>query len=166
MPEPLSIAGPAIGIVSFGIALCKDLVSFIGHVKDGESEKSQVSSKMDKLADCLEQLQSQVDATKRPGDNGTVVSYIDPAIEACTTALERIREKLPSPSQKTGQRNFSSYVKEWKTKLAYPFRRDELLFLKDKVESFQQNLIVALGALQMCDTPLPPLMDTAVSSKD
>lgn len=147
MAEPLSIAGSTIGIVSFGITVCKDLVAFIDHVKDGNSEKSQISRRMDQLANCLEQLQSVVDATKSPDED--IISCADPAINACVTALERVREKLPSPSQKSGKGSFSSYMREWKTNLAYPFRRGELLSLKEMVEGFQQNLLVASAALQL-----------------
>lgn len=156
MAEPLSIAGSTISIVSFGIRLCKDLVAFIDHVKDGKAERSQVSSQMDQLANCLEQLQSVVDATKSPDQDTT--SYADPAINACATALERVREKLPSSSQKSGKGGFSSYAREWKTNSAYPFRRAELLSLKEMVEGFQQNLLVALGALQMSVPSLPHLL--------
>ncbi|ERF70973.1 hypothetical protein EPUS_09044 [Endocarpon pusillum Z07020] len=147
MAEPLSIAGSTVGIVSFGITVCKDLVTFVDHVKDGKSEKSQISSRMDQLANCLGQLQSVVDATKSPDED--IISCADPAINACATALERVREKLPSSSQQSGKGSFSSYVREWKTNLAYPFRRGELLSLKEMVEGFQQNLLVASAALQL-----------------
>jgi hypothetical protein len=50
MADPFSIVGSIVGVVSFGIKVCEELVTFIGHAKDGKSEMSQISSRMDDLA--------------------------------------------------------------------------------------------------------------------
>jgi hypothetical protein len=147
MSDPFSIAGSAVGIVSLGITCCENLLAFIGHVKDGKNEQAQIRNRMDDLADCLERLQCVVSATQC-SSNG-VETVVESGITACATALNNIREKMPLSEENSDSRSLSRHFQGWKSRLGYPFRREEILFLKDMIESVQQNLIVALHTLQM-----------------
>lgn len=152
MADPFSIAGSAVGVVSLGIKCCEDLVSFIGHVRGGDDEFSKISSRMEDLANTLEHLQTIVE-TARPLA-GTSTSLVHAAIASCATALEEFSTKFPQSSLVNGPSRLSNLCRQWKTKLAYPFRREELMSMKMMIESFQQNLIIALSALQLYVFPL------------
>ncbi|KAH7123570.1 hypothetical protein B0J11DRAFT_529337 [Dendryphion nanum] len=149
MADPFSIAGSAVGVVSLGIKCCEDLVAFIGHVKGRENEVAQISSQMEDFATILEQLQTIVDTARQSA--GSTASLVDTAMSACATALDRLKQKIPCSPSTVGGNSLARHVRGWKTKLAYPFRRDELLFMKDMIETFQQNLIVALQALELAN---------------
>jgi hypothetical protein len=151
MTDPFSVAGSAVGVVSLGLTVCKELISYVGHVKDRDVEVELISDRMEKLAEYLEQLQAivnRVDSqTTTFGSNVTAIATS--GIEACAAALRKIEAKLPSTTNLHNDTTFRGRARAWKTRLAYPFRRDDILFLKDMVESFQQNLTTALQALTL-----------------
>jgi hypothetical protein len=151
MTDPFSVAGSAVGIVSLGLTVCKELISYVGHVKDRDLEVELISGRMEKLTEYLEQLQAivnRVDSqTTMFGSNVTAMATS--GIEACAAALRKVETKLPSTIDPHNDTTFRGQARAWKTRLAYPFRREDILFLKDLVESVQQNLTTALQALQL-----------------
>jgi hypothetical protein len=151
MTDPFSVAGSAVGVVSLGLTVCKELISYVGHVKDRDLEVELISGRMEKLAEYLEQLQAivnRVDSqTTTFGNNVTAIATS--GIEACAAALRKIEAKLLSTTDPHNDTTFRGRARAWKTRLAYPFRRDDIVFLKDIVESVQQNLTTALQALQL-----------------
>lgn len=147
MADVFSIVGSAVGVVSLGIKVCEDLVTFTGHVKHMRTEVSQISNHLSQLEDILEELQSIVNSVQQT--IGRAPSSADDAIVACSTALSDLSQRLSSPSPDAKSDNVMNRVRDWKKRLVYPFKRDDLLFLKDIVDSLQRNLIVALHALQL-----------------
>ncbi len=147
MADPFSVAGSAIGVVSLGIKVCEDLIRFTSHVKDGKDEVIKISARLDMLADILEQLQSTVTNVKQLTSNTS--NNPDFGITALATALDELRRKLPTSSRKDNITGSLGRLREWRQSLVFPFKRDELLFLKDLVQDLQQNLILALQALQL-----------------
>lgn len=137
------VAGTAVGVVSLGLEACKGLVCYIGHVKGEKREISQISTRLDNLADILEKLKTVLDNIE-PTNNGSTL-LANAGVIACTSALENVRRKWqPDTNPMHG---FREAVRYWKSKLSYPFRREDILFLREMVESIQQNLHTALLAL-------------------
>jgi hypothetical protein len=151
MADPFSVAGSAVGIVALGLEVCKGLVWYIGHVKDEKQEVSQIADRLDKLADILEKLKTALDELESTADGSTLLS--NAGLLACSSALSNIRSKLQPPVRGAQTQGFRQSVRYWKSKLAYPFRREDLLFLKQMVEDVQQNLHTALLALLLYVLP-------------
>ena len=145
MADPFSVAGSAVGVVALGLEVCKGLVWYIGHVKDEKQEVSQIADRLDQLADMLEKLKTTLDELEPTADGSTLLS--NAGLLACSSALSNIRLKLQPSIGGAQTQGFRRSVRYWKSKLAYPFRRDDLLFLKQMVEDVQQNLHTALLAL-------------------
>ncbi|KAF2791790.1 hypothetical protein K505DRAFT_248099 [Melanomma pulvis-pyrius CBS 109.77] len=149
MADPFSVTGSAVGVVALGLEVCKGLAWYIGNVKGEKSEVSQISERLDKLADILENLTNILGKLKPvPGsviDPSTILTSTD--ILACSNALDNIREKLQSSNNARQNQCFRDSVRYWKSRLSYPFRREDLIFLKKMVESVQQNLHTALLSL-------------------
>ena len=139
------VASSVVGIISLGLQVCQGLSWYIGHVKDEETEVSQISDRLDNLANILENLTNVLakieSTTGSSSDTSNFLANV--GIQACSTALSNIREKLQVPSGNKMQ-GFRKAVKYWKSRLSYPFRREDLMFLKQMVESVQLNLNTAL----------------------
>ncbi|KAH7371733.1 hypothetical protein BKA66DRAFT_443924 [Pyrenochaeta sp. MPI-SDFR-AT-0127] len=147
MAEALSVVGTAFGVVSLGIKVCEDLVTYIGHAKNMKIEVAHVVNHLEELETILEQLQSIVSSVSptvfpRP-------SSAESGIAACGAALIDLRQKVSSHSSNGKPDGLMTQITHWRKHLLYPFKREDLLFLKDVVGGLQLNLIVALQALQL-----------------
>ncbi|PSN69617.1 hypothetical protein BS50DRAFT_674188 [Corynespora cassiicola Philippines] len=139
------IAGSAVGVVSLGIKLCEDLITYIGHVKDSKTEVSQISNQLEQLADILEKLQT---ISGEAGADAT--RLVDAGVAACATALQKIQNELPALNNDGADASVRASVRSWRRRLAYPFlKREELFTLKAVLENIQLNLNTALHALQI-----------------
>jgi hypothetical protein len=145
MADPFSIAGSAVGVVALGLEVCKGLVSYIGQVKDEKQEVSQIADRLEQLADILEKLKITLNELEPTADGSTLLP--NAGLLACSSALNNIRLKLQPSISGSQTQGVRQSVRYWKSKLAYPFRRVDLLFLKQIVEDVQQNLHTALIAL-------------------
>ena len=145
MADPFSVAGSAVGVVALGLEVCKGLAWYIGHVKDEKQEVSQIADRLDRLADILEKLRTILDELEPTADRSTFLP--NAGLLACSSALNNIRLKLQPSIGGAQTQGVRQSVRYWKSRLAYPFRRDDLLFLKQMVEDVQQNLHTALLAL-------------------
>ena len=141
----LEIAASAVGVVSLGIKLCEDLITYIGHVKDSQAEVSQISDQLERLADILEHLHA---VSREAGADAT--RLVDAGIAACTTTLQKIQDQLPVLDNDGADESFRASVRSWRRRLAYPLlKREELFNLKAVLENIQLNLNTTLHALQM-----------------
>lgn len=148
MADPFSVTGSAVGVVALGLEVCKGLVWYIGHVKGEKNEISQITERLDKLADVLENLSILGKLEPTPGsaiDPSTIITST--GILACSNALDGIRKNLQRSNNARQAQGFRDSVRYWESRLSYPFRREDLLFLKQMVEGVQQNLHTALLSL-------------------
>ncbi|ORX95004.1 hypothetical protein BCR34DRAFT_608103 [Clohesyomyces aquaticus] len=144
MADPFSVTGSAVGVVSLGLQICKDLIGYINTAKDATDQIAQISRQMEDLANNLERLQTIV--SKLDPCHATTANGASSGIIACAEALQKIQRKL-APSERIEGSKFRQQFHDLKERLIYPFKQDDILFWKDMVESIQQNLHTALITL-------------------
>ena len=159
----VDVAGSVVGIISLGLQVCQGLSWYIGHVKDEETEVSQISDRLDHLANILENLTNMLAKIESmPGSSSDTSNFLaNVGIQACSTALSNIREKLQVPSESKTQ-GFQNAAKYLKLRLLYPFRREDLMFLKQVVESVQLNLNTALLTFRLYVFNFSPFLVTFI----
>jgi hypothetical protein len=143
MSDPFSIAGSAIGLVAIGFKLCDELVSFTRHIRGEKLEIARISDHLDQLSDTLENLTTVLDSSCSDSK-----VYLDGNMQACSDALEAIKKRLQPPNEKAlPGPGFRDKMQYWKVRLTYPFRREDIFFLRQMLESVQQTLHTALLSL-------------------
>lgn len=141
MADPFSVAGSAVGVVSLGIVLCNSLISYTNTAKDAKHRASQISDRLESLADSLERLQAVTDKF----DPSQCTSSTTSAVTSCATAREAVRKVLGKlggqPQERAGVRG---QIGEIKRRLSYPFKQDDILYWKGVLEGVQQDLHTTL----------------------
>lgn len=143
MADPFSVTGSAVGVVSLGIQVCRGLVWYIDNVREGKDKAVQISGRMEQLAGLLELMESVISKL----DPSTSTAAMQAGIFACADALKKIKNKL-LVDNKSGS-TFFQRLQNFKQRLSFPFKEGDILYLKDLVESIQQNLNTALLILNM-----------------
>lgn len=136
--------GTALGAVSLGIEICKGLVWYIDSAKNTKERRDEIQGRMDRLADCLEALESLVEE-RGPSRSKTITQR---EITACATAIENIRNKLSPASLVSGSKP-KDRLKGLTRRSLYPFKESGIEQAKTAVEGIQHNLHTALAALKM-----------------
>jgi hypothetical protein len=145
--DPFSIAGSAVGVISLSITICQGLISYIDTAKDAEARTSQISARLDSLADELERLQGVVNALR----SSPCASSLGSVIMACATAIENIRKKLGKLSTPHGGATpIRERFRDIKRRLLYPFKQEDIIYWKDVLRDVQQDLQTALLTLSLC----------------
>jgi hypothetical protein len=146
MSDPFSVAGSAIGVVSLGITACKGLIWYIDNAKDAKEKTLDVSARLDSLADALERLQHIV-GSLQPGSGASATTT---AIVGCATAIHNIRSKLGNFTTDQNQHpSIRSRLRDIKLRLSYPFKQEEITYLRGLLSDVHQELQTALQCLQL-----------------
>lgn len=144
MTDPFSVVGSAVGVVSLGITACKGLVWYINSAADAKENTASISARLDSLVKALDLLEKVVEGL----DSSQCASATSAVASACSAAVASIRKKLGKPDR-TKDQSFRTRLQNLKLCLLYPFKQEELAYWKNALEGIQQDLQIALLALQL-----------------
>ena len=140
----MSDPGTAVGIVSLILQVSKGVVSYIDDVKDAKEKASCISDQVESLADLLELLEGLVNTQS----SASVKTATQAGISACSNALDKINKHL-APWKCKKMSKTSQILHDFKLRLSYPFKHEDIMFCKDTMQSLQRNLNTALLVLEM-----------------
>jgi chromosome segregation ATPase len=142
MSDPFSIASGAVGIISLGIQLCKQITEYAEAFRDYDADIESIGLKAESLKGPLKQLRdfvedTQVTESETASDIAEKASQLERHLKRLENRLAKAKPVI-SDSLKEKLRN------KWKN-VAYPVRaRDALRDIKDDLDSVQSTIQLAL----------------------
>ncbi|EQB47718.1 hypothetical protein CGLO_13105 [Colletotrichum gloeosporioides Cg-14] len=140
MAEPVGIAGTAAGLVSLGLQLYGEISSYLAAYEGRQQDLDFAKLQCDNLKRCIDAINSA--ALPRTSDALTA------SLQSCQkelNALNDLVKGLQGPS--TPSTTLSKKLREKGKKLAYPFQREGLRELRERLESTVPVLQLATQTL-------------------
>ena len=146
MADPFSITGTAVGITSLGLQVCQGLVQYYTQFKCFHHDVSAAIERAQRLAGILNILQDYL--RKSVEDEASAIEAWK-SILACDEGLKRLQHLVKKYEDLKLPENLEDKLKLAQERLLYPFKKDSLDELNNKLDRLQANLQVALQALQL-----------------
>ena len=148
MADPLSVTGGAVGIVSLGLTVCQGLLQYYASWKDCENDVAAMCGPLDGLARTLQLLETSIrDNDFKP----EIVARLEESIKSCRDGVGCLQKKLnkvKAVKLPAGSGSWEKLQSHYRRAL-YPFKESTLAKLRETVSELRDNLILAVGTLQM-----------------
>jgi chromosome segregation ATPase len=142
MSDPFSIASGAVGIISLGIQLCKQITEYVEAFRDYDAEIESIGLKAESLKGPLKQLRDFIEDTQVT--NSETANDIAEKASQLERHLKRLENRLAKAKPVISDSLKEKLRNKWKN-VAYPVRaRDALRDIKDDLDSVQSTIQLAL----------------------
>ncbi|KAF7536095.1 hypothetical protein G7054_g4821 [Neopestalotiopsis clavispora] len=143
MAEPVGIVGTAVGIISFGLQLYSAIATYIDALDGRKDDLALARVQLDSLRDSITAIQSALPSSP---SGGTGTSTIPPIVTECKTELDQLEALL---LDLVGSNTSGNKLKERIKTLKFPFRRDSLMKLEDRLHKTNSVFQTALSVLNL-----------------
>lgn len=150
MPEPISLAGTVVGLVSVGIQTTQSLVKFYTSYKSQDSALAGTVERLDSLSENFRQLEKALLDRNFQSEQRTLIKGIEISIKKCDGLIYELQEecqKFDKPSS-----GIVAAVRHAGRRATYPFRQSTLQKLDEDIGEIRYNLSSALDVLQLQDS--------------
>lgn len=146
MGDPLSIASGVAGLVSFGLQVCQGLMEYYDAWKGYEADVTALYNSVNNLVHILHHFEQRL---KNPAhmDPDAVNTALD-NITSCREGLMRLEAKLEKVKARGGS-GTKDKLDRFSRRAMYPFKASTLAKLLEIVSELRDNLMSALGVLQL-----------------
>ena len=146
MADPLSIAASVAGLVSFGLEVCRGLTDYYEAWKGYEADVTALQNAIDNLVHILVHFEDRLRSPihLKPDAVKTVLSHV----AACREGLNTLQAKLDKVRARSGSGRMDK-LDRFARRATYPFKASTLAKLQEIVGELRQNLMAALGVLQL-----------------
>lgn len=151
MPEPISIAGAAAGLISLALQTVKYLVDFYSDYKHRDESIAKTTSKLQSILGTLDILGNTLENREFATHENNIVDKINSDIYACEEAITELRDEFEKFTN-ISPKGFQASLKATGRKLEYPFRKSTLEKLNEDIRELQDNLSLTLEVLQLRNT--------------
>lgn len=148
MADPLSIAASAAGLLSLGLQTTEYLYKFYTAYRDQHQDLARISDQLSGLLETLQIIAQIVRIRKWRPDEQRIIHNVEEAITRSKTIIDTLQDEV-AKFEKEPKDDWRHRVVVVGRRAAYPFKRSTLEDLGDEVETFRDNLSVALQALQL-----------------
>ncbi|KAJ4321203.1 hypothetical protein N0V84_005450 [Fusarium piperis] len=151
MGDPLSVAANAIGIISFGIRVCKGLIDYSEAIRGRHQDVDDGINEVQSLLAVFESLDRTITRleTESPENAKSLLKHLRPAegkLQCLEKVLAEVGVPIDAPNSAKGK------MKEAYRAAIYPMK-------KSKLDGARQNIQSLLGiltlALQTVNLPMP-----------
>ena len=140
-------ASSAIGIISFGLTVCKGLYEYYHAYKGFDSS---ISSAFESIAQVASTLVLLKDSCDDPGLDRERRNRVEACVFGCEGDLKRLSEKLQELKTKDPE-GFREKVKAQFQRNAFPFKEQSLKELRSSADEAQSRLAFALQILELTE---------------
>ncbi|CAI7614167.1 unnamed protein product [Penicillium glandicola] len=143
MSDPLSVAGTAVGIISLGLQVCGEIVSFCQAWRGFNEDIQNITEKADGLRMPLRALREMIEDFRTT--DPTIASDLETKAMSIERAIKRLKtatDRYASTTSDTDSLRFQL------KKAAYPFRKEGLRDMASDLDSIQLVLHTALQILE------------------
>ncbi|KAF3021573.1 hypothetical protein E8E14_013363 [Neopestalotiopsis sp. 37M] len=141
MADPIGVVGTAVGVVSFGLQLYSAVATYVDALDGRRDDLASTRAKLDSLRDSLTTIQSAL-----PSSPSTGTSTIPPIVTECKAELDQLEVLL---QDLVGSNASGNKLKERIRTLKFPFRRDSLMKLEDRLHKTNSVFQTALSVLNL-----------------
>ena len=142
MTDPLSVTASVVGITSFGISLCKNVLNFYLSVKDSRRDVRDLCE----LVERLQRTLNDVERIVQRSSHHHVAPTVSENLEACRVGLDRLAHKM----EKSRKAMADSTVRRLPAQLQYPFRESTIAKLREIVSlELMGHLSLSLNVLKL-----------------
>lgn len=146
MADPLSLAGLAIGVASLGLQVCGGITTYLDAVQCREQEIASVRQQNEVLNSALQAVESSLSRLE-PSYQISTAAVLG-CLDSCKTelnALETITTNLTNTDRAKG--SLTGRIKDKSKALKYPFKRQNVQQLENRLRQASSVLQLALQAL-------------------
>ncbi|KXG49147.1 uncharacterized protein PGRI_030170 [Penicillium griseofulvum] len=139
MSDPISVAGTAVGIISLGLQVCGEIVSFCQAWQGFNEDIETISQKANSLRMPLRALRELIEDFRTT--DPSIATDLEEKAKSIEQAVKRLKTATDRYSSTTSDKDsFRFQVK----KAAYPFRKEGLRDIASDLDSVQGVLDTAL----------------------
>lgn len=139
------VAGSAVGILSLGIQVCKELTQYYGSWKDSSKAVARMCNSVEHLGESLNVLEL---AIKEKGVATQAEAEVQNSIDASTAGIDELHEELVIVRQIEGSSIWSKVHGQGR-RLLYPFRESTLMRLMEIIADIRGNLSLTVELLHL-----------------
>jgi hypothetical protein len=140
-------AAPFLGIISFGLTICKDLYAYYHAYKGFDSK---INSAFESIVDVTSTLLLLKDSCEGPGFDQERRERVATCVHQCDDGLNKLSEKLQQLRIQDPD-GFRQKSKALFKRSAFPFRKESLDGLQSSAIEVQRRLALALQALDIAE---------------
>lgn len=139
MSDPLSAAGSAVGIISLGLQVCGEIVSFCQAWRGFNEDIQNIAEKADGLLMPLRTLRQLIEDFRTT--DPTIASDLEKKAMSIERAIKRLKTATDRYASTTSDTDSFRFQLK---KAAYPFRKEGLRDMASDLDSVQAVLQTAL----------------------
>ncbi|OCL07019.1 hypothetical protein AOQ84DRAFT_378075 [Glonium stellatum] len=147
MGDPFSVTGSAIGVVSLGLTLCSNIISYCQVWKGQDNEISHLAQRVEESRITLLLLEQRLPNFRLL--DPTVTNQIQISLLSCRDSIADINPIIAGFTRAQDDENLIGKLQKHKKKLLFPFKKDGLQNLSDTLSQFQTNLHAVVQLLQL-----------------
>jgi hypothetical protein len=140
MSDPLSVAGTAVGIISLGLQICGEIVSFCQAWRGFDEDIQNLNQKADSLRVPMKVLRQLIEDFSIP--DPTIASDLEKKAQSIGKAMRRLKIAIDRYSSVSSGKDDS--LRFQLKKAAYPFRKEGLRDMASDLDSVQAVLNTAI----------------------
>lgn len=145
--DGFSVASSAVGIVSLGLTVCKELLKFYESWKEAEDDVKRMYDSVERLTKTFLYLKRSIQQSQFSKD---VVARVEESIQMCEGGLVALKKKLSKINRALQtNRGWSQKLRSQFQRALYPFKESTVVKLKEICSDLQAVLALALETLQM-----------------
>lgn len=155
------VLGTVVGVVSLGLQVCAGINTYLDGVqcrKEDLEHTTRYCRLMEALLKQIDSFQNRISATM--GTNRTsVIAQAMTAAKAELALLDTFIGEICTGNTSSSSRAVMERIKDQQRRFLYPFRRDHLFRLNDRLETANQALQSALQLAELyvtCPIPIIP----------
>jgi len=145
--ESIGIAASFAGLINLGISVCHGILEYYSSWKDAEDDLKRMYSSAEALTKTLVVLRRSIQHNVYGPD---IVARVEECMSNCEDGIASLQRKLSKikVTTQTGERR-SQRFKAKLQRASYPFRESTLIKLMEICDDLQNDLGLAMNALQM-----------------
>ena len=147
MGDPFSVAASAVGVVALGIQICQGLLSYYDDFKSFDSTIDSLCQKIENLRATFEICEELLNTSGNAMSKGH--SNVIKNMDACRNDLGLLKKALDSCRKHPKPRQYWKHIPGRGQQILFPFRKAHVQRLHSTVLTLQENVHLALLALQM-----------------
>ncbi|ETS80502.1 hypothetical protein PFICI_08031 [Pestalotiopsis fici W106-1] len=143
MADPVGIVGTAVGIVSLGLQLYDGIATYFDALDGRKDDLASARAQLNSLRESLNTIQSALPSSST---TSTGAGVVPPIVTECKNELDQLEVLL---QELVGSSHPSNKLKERIKTLKFPFRRDNLMKLEDRLHKTNSVFQTALSVLNL-----------------
>ncbi|KAJ5673940.1 hypothetical protein N7462_009379 [Penicillium macrosclerotiorum] len=154
MADPLSIAGTALGVISFALQVREEIVAYCRSWRGAHQEIQDIASKVEGLESPLEALRQLIQETELTDPQ--IANNLRENTETLREGIERVKTSIEKCRPAIVPETLSEKVRAHGKRAAYPFRKEALRGLANDLDAMQINLHTTLHVFSAQNVRLIP----------